>query len=265
MTDVLLEEEIYVTADFAQEMVTNAWAELRKRQSWIEESYALTVDSVWIRRKDDWRAFAAHTFCVLLSLAPFYDWWAKEFGQDYTDQGDLFELLTEESLVFHFIGWTVHRTGWARSNTANLSQIVDSVASCLGEELVHPGLWNQSGAKEMGLDLLCYRGFSDGRVGIPVYLMQCASSGNWKSKLHTPDLNVWNAMITFRNQIQRAFSTPFSFLDEEFARNCVHVKGLFLDRCRLLKDSRAWISQPLTHRIIEWAEPRIEVLLEKSK
>ncbi len=264
VTDVLMEEEIYATEDFARQMVTNAWAELRRRRYWIGESYAFTIDSMWIRRREDWKTFAAHTFCLLLSLAPFYDWWTKEFGPDYTDQGDLFELLTQESLAFHFSGWTVYQTGWTRVNTVGLKQIVSDVASRLGEQLVHLGLWDQPNAKEMGLDLLCYRAFSDGRVGIPVYLMQCASGGNWRIKLHTPDLNVWNDMIRFRNQPQRAFSAPFSFLDNEFTKNCVVVKGLFLDRCRLLKESRTWISQLLADRIIEWAEPRIEVLLEKS-
>jgi len=265
VADVLMEEEIYETEDFARQMVTNAWAELHKRRSWIGESYAFKLDSMWIRRKEDWKSFAAHTFCLLLSLAPSYDWWTGEFGPDYTDQGDMFELLTLESLVFHFSGWTVYQTGWTRVNTAGLQQIVSDVANRLGEELVHPELWDQPTAKEMGLDLLCYRAFSDGRVGIPVYLIQCASGGNWRNKRHTPDLHVWNDMIGFRNQPQRAFSVPFSFSEPEFTRNCVVVKGLFLDRCRLLKGSNNWISRPLADRIIAWAEPRIETLLKRSE
>jgi len=268
IADVLIEEEIYVSEDFAREMVMNAWSELRRRQFWIGEGCAFTLDTEWINLKIRWQDNPAHAFCVLLSLAPYYDWWANEFGPDYTEQGELFELLTKASLEAQFNTWEIYQTGWTRTNTVQLREIVNDVATRLGEQLVHMELWNQSKAKEMGLDLLCYRQFPDRRVGIPVYLTQCASGGNWKAKLKTPDLGVWNDMIRFRSNPQRAFATPFSFLDNVFTQNCVSVKGLLLDRCRLLGAARyteTWLPQSLEDRIIAWAEPRIAILRNKSR
>jgi len=268
IADVLIEEEIYVTEDFAREGVVNAWAELQRRLSWIGNGCAFTMDKRWIRRRAQWRDAPAYTFCILLSLAPSYDWWASEFGRDYTDQGDLFELLTKESLEAQYGStWIVHQTGWTRTNTASLGQVVEKVAACLGEVKGRLELWNDPNAKEMGLDLLWYRPFPDNRVGIPVYLVQCASGANWKPKLHTPNLKVWRSLIQFTTTPQRAFSAPFSFSDKVFAQNCVIVDGVLLDRCRLLGASRyndAWVSPSLRDRLIAWIEPRAEVLLRRS-
>ena len=86
--------------------------------------------------------------------------------------------------------------------------------------------------------------------------------------MHTPDLNVWKDIIRFRSKLVKAFSAPFAFLDDQFTRNCVKVDGLLLDRGRLLNAYRYsddWVSKSLKDRIIAWAEPRIKVLLNKSK
>jgi hypothetical protein len=267
IADVLIEEEIYVTEDFAREMVMNAWAELRRRQYWIGSNCAFTLDNRWIQLRTRWQDVPAHAFCILLSLAPYYDWWMSQFGHDYTEQGELFEQLTKASLEAQFSFWEIHQTGWTRTNASGLRQVVNEVVIRLGEQLAHFEQWDQSSAKEMGLDLLCYRQFPDNRVGIPVYLMQCASGGDWKSKLKTPDLDVWNDMVRFRNCPQRAFAAPFAFTDNLFTQNCVFVKGLLLDRCRLLGASRydeAWVSHPLRDRLIAWAEPRVTALLRRS-
>ena len=269
IVDVLLEEEIYNNQDSAHQMVTNAWIELQNRSRWIGNGCVFIIDNQWLRRKAQWKETPAHIFCILSSLASSYDWWISEFGRDYTEQGELFEQLTKESLEAQFgSNWIIYQTGWTRTNTVRLKEVVNEVIVRLGENPGDIELWDHSNAKEMGLDLLCYKPFPDKRIGIPVYLMQCASGGNWKSKLYTPDLNVWNDLVRFRNQPVKAFSTPFSFLDEQFKQNCVFVKGLLMDRCRLLCASRYnqdWVSETLKGRIIAWADPRVKVLLERSK
>ena len=200
-------------------------------------------------------------------MAPYYDWWVYEFGHDYTEQGELFELVTKASLETQFTGWVVHQTGWTRRNAAGLEQVVNEVTRHLGEQKGRLELWSKSNAKELGLDLLCYRPFPDNRVGIPVYLTQCASGANWKSKLSTPHLGTWRNVIQFTTMPKRAFATPFAFLDREFIQHSTVVDGLLLDRCRLLGASRCnidWVSPDLQDRLLAWAEHRTEVLLERS-
>ena len=81
---------------------------------------------------------------------------------------------------------------------------------------------------------LFYRPFPDNRVGVPVYLMQCASGENWVHKLHEPDLNVWTKIILFAATPSKAIAIPFVLLDKEFKQRCNRVNGMLLDRYRLL-------------------------------
>jgi len=267
IADVLIEEERYRSEDMAREAVRNAWAELGRRLLWIGDGCVFSLDNRRIRRRSQWQDTPAYAFCILLSMAPYYDWWVHEFGHDYTEQGELFELVTQASLEAQFTDWTVYQTGWTRSNAVGLERVVKEVAGRLGEQKGHLELWNEPNAKELGLDLLCYRPFPDSRVGIPVYLAQCASGANWKSKLSAPNLGVWRNVIQFTTMPTRALAAPFALSDREFIHASAAVDGLLLDRCRLLGASQcdaSWLSQELRDRLVAWIEPRTEVLLQRS-
>ena len=164
---------------------------------------------------------------------------------------------TEKNLIIEY------QTGWSRTNTVELADVVDEVVDRLGEMKGQLGSWATKKAKEAGLDLLCYRPFADQRVGVPVYLTQCASGRHWESKLKTPDLELWEKIVVFAAKPRTAFSTPFALLDDEFLRNCNLHNGMLLDRYRVLAAARShdsWVSQPLAERIVNWAEPRIDSL-----
>jgi len=262
--DVLLEGLIYDDQSFAAELVADAWAELQRRETWIRVGPAFSVKHRRIKRMRSWQDNPAHSFCVLLSLSVWYRNWYRQFGRDYTEQGELFELLTKESLEYQFSDWKIHHTGWSRTNTIKLSEVVSDIADRLGEARGQLEPWASPNANEAGLDLVCYRPFPDSRVGIPVYLLQCASGGDWEEKLHTPELKVWTKIIQFAAEPRKAFATPFSFLDDAFTRICNLVDGMLLDRCRLLAACHYrenWVSQSLKDRIIAWAQPRIAALL----
>jgi len=261
--DHLLEEEIYDDQDFAREMVTNVWGELERRQRWLGRGAALRITTRRISRVNDWQAFPGHSFCLLLSLAEWYSSWAQRFGYDYTEQGELFECLTKESLEHQLLGWTIYQTGWSRTHTVKLAEVVDEVANRLGEQVGNLERYAEPAANEAGLDLLCYKPFVDGRVGIPVYLLQCASGRNWEDKLHTPNMKLWTKIVDFVATPRKAFATPFAFTDKEFIRVCNRVDGMLLDRYRLLaayEKGAGWESQELSERIIAWAEPRVAAL-----
>ncbi len=117
-------------------------------------------------------------------------------------------------------GWQVRPTGWSPNRTCTIRHIAEEVALRLGEALGDVELWADEAAKESGLDLLCYRPFADGRVGVPVYLMQCASGRNWREKLHEPDLRLWTKIVQFASAPKKAFSTPFALSDHDFVRAC---------------------------------------------
>lgn len=264
VVDNIIEEEIYEEQDFAWEFVENAWNELERRLSCIGEYAPYQLNGKRLSRCHEWRNRSAYSFCIALLLAKNYPGWASSFGNDYTDQGMLFERLVEESLKNLFPDWSVHSTGWSPNNPVTIKIVANQVSSLLGEHQGNITLWTDECAKEEGLDLFLYRSFSDRRVGIPVYLMQCASGRDWDEKLKTPDLELWEKIILFAAKPRKAFAMPFVLLDDQFRKKCNLVNGLLMDRCRILEANCGdyeWISESLQDDIKGWLEPRIEALL----
>lgn len=264
VVDSLVDNAIYEDQSFAQESVRNGWLELRSRTETCQGGLGYAIDGKRATRSGSWRDYPAHSFCLVASLASVYDWWKEP---DYQEQGEIFELLTKHSFETQFPMWKVFRTGWSRNSTAPFRDIACAVASELCEDTGDLDTWDTKGAKEMGLDLLCYRPFSDRRRGIPVYMMQCASGSNWDTKLQTPDLNVWKSIIQFKNEPLRAFATPFTLPPAEYNKSIVKVKGLFFERGRILTASSFdtnWVPIDLKERIIRWCEPRVGQLIKRA-
>lgn len=268
IVDALCEDHIYDDQDLADEMISNAWMELRRRAKCVGDGAAFLISGRRIKRQyTSWQDTPAHSFCLILSFAKWYKKWAEQFGSDYTEQGALFEELTKEALEKLFSGWNIHPTGWTRTRTNKLPAVVEDVANQLGEAKGKIEPWSSPTANEAGLDLLCYRPFPDNRVGVPVYLLQCASGRDWEGKLHTPNLRIWTKIVEFTTEPKKAFSTPFAFLEDEFRKNSNLVNGLLLDRYRLLSvvgSEGEWLSAGLKAQLISWCEPRVSKLPHRS-
>jgi hypothetical protein len=268
IVDRLVEEEIYKDQDFAWEFILDVWAELRRRRRWVGTDQPLCVTGKSITRTCKWEDSPADAFCMMLTFAKWYPGWASQFGHDYTTQGALFEELTQASLEVQFSGWEIRKTGWSRSNISNLESVVKEVAAKLGEGIGQLQPWTDTKAKEAGLDLLCYRPFPDKRVGIPVYLMQCASgAADFEDKLRMPDLKIWQKLIVFTAYPKKAFATPLALIDDDFKRFCNIVDGMLMDRCRILaagRHKRDWVPQTLSNRITSWMKPRVESLVNSG-
>jgi hypothetical protein len=263
IVDILREKEIYESQDFAWELVSDVLNALRSRTSMMGDGYPFQIDRMRVCRKDDWVSFPAYSFCLTLSIAGSYPDWASSFGRDHGEQGALFESLTAESVTLSLHGWTIHPTGWARTKTQRLNRIVVDIAQRLGEATGDLLRWTRDTAKDAGLDLLIYRPFPDGRVGIPVYLFQCASGDGWKHKLKTPDIRIWTKIIPFAADPKKAFAMPFTLSDADFVRHCNVVDGFLLDRQRLLSPGRAnrdWLTPNLSSRLNNWTRARVGTL-----
>ena len=263
VVDSLCENEIYSKQELAWEMVTNGWRELKRRIGWLGAGSPLTFAGRRLERTLDWKQSPAHAFCLCLSFARWFPNWSSQFGHDYTEQGALFETLTIESLKHHFPDWGIHATGWSKSRTDKLPQVVATVATLLGEPTGQIQRWTKASANEAGLDILCFHTFGDDRAGVQVLLVQCASGKHYEGKLHTPDLRVWKRIVEFTSDPSKAFSTPFALADAEFTRVVNLVNGMLLDRYRLLSPARSkadWLSAQLSNDIIAWLESRVAAL-----
>lgn len=264
VVDVLHQNSVYHDQDLATAQVKDAWIELRRREHCMASGASFKVNGRRIKRAREWTEVPAYSFCLLLSLQAWYKGWAKQFGRDFTQQGEMFERLTKECL--DSFGWTTYRTGWSPGNAATIKQVVKAVAEHLGEPEVQDAidLWIAEHAKEEGLDLVCSDEFPDERGGRPLYFFQCASGANWESKLHTPDPDTWRRIIHFTNIPKRGCAIPFALLAKEFRRKSGRVNGMMLDRYRLLAHAfygqPDWLSEELSQDLLKWLRPRVNKL-----
>jgi hypothetical protein len=270
-TDVqdYLEEQYIYDSDGevrAIEYAEMIWSELRIRAGWLGQNAPFVVETHTVRRTHRWRVAVGHAFCLLLTFAQ-QD--APGIPTDgYVLTGDLFERFSEECLKLH--GWATLRTGWASGlHTPAFRTIVTRVAHELREP-VGPddvvALFEQ--ANEEGLDLVCYSPFPDQRCGIRVYLMQCASGRNWKSKLNTPNPDVWRMLVMFSAIPSRGFCAPIALDGASFSVSARRANGLLIDRYRLLHGGAGLgrnLSPDLRKELVTWAEPKIADLLDAAK
>ena len=264
VADVLFENDIYDQGNADEQassdrIIEDAFSEIGRRSNWLAASSPFQVQGRRIRSQiTAWDQDVPYSFCMTLAMAGYYTDWASPFGNNYNEQGRLFEELTGEALRLY--GWTVLKTGWnGASQPADLERVIVSIAASLGDVTGNVPRWKDPEAKDGGLDLVCYKPFADGRGGKPVFLTQCASGANWIGKLHQPDIELWKKFVDFSGQPQRAFAMPFALSDDDFRRRCLN-QGMFLDRYRLLSVGRnapGWVSDTLKQQITIWLTPRL--------
>jgi hypothetical protein len=263
VADALSELNVYNSQDFALEFLQSVWAEIDRRVGLVGEGVPFRLDGPTLGRTAEWEEVPAYTFLLILSLVPTYTGWRKIFGADYTEQGAIFEALTECSLRALFPMWRTHLTGWSRQN-ATIGELLPELVAEMGEqEGKYVALYAAEQAKDSGVDVILYRPFKDHRPGRPIFLGQCASGANWPSKIKEPDLDIWEKLIDFGQKPARAFFIPFSLPEEDFVPRAVQVTGMLLDRYRLLapmQPENEWIEEAVADRLRDWLRPRVEWL-----
>jgi hypothetical protein len=267
--DQLHDEGIYVSQDFAQQRIDDAWTELKRRQQFLGLLCPFRVEPTRLIRIRKWNAVPAYSFCLMLGLQVAYrDAFTKRFGTDFTEQGALFEELTAEALAL--IGWQIHSTGWSRSASDSIADKVVALATSLGEphRVADVPKWTTERAKDGGLDVVCHLPFTDGRAGRPLFFVQCASGENWKEKRHTPNLKLWDKFLDLATEPRRGISHPFALLTDDFRRECnCDMLSLVLDRHRLSRPAKwvtkQWVSENLAKRLNTWTKSRLVALRSK--
>ncbi len=262
--DTLTDEHIYDDQDKASELLTDVWTEVKRRKKVLGTSYPISCEASKLVRIAPWRESPAYSFCLVLSYSERYPEWRKSFGNNFTEQGLLFEEVTALALRNELSQWTSHTTGWSRTQTQHIIDSVEMVRGLLNEKEGRLDLIpDLNTIKDAGLDLVLWRPFADGRIGFPLYLVQCASGANWEEKRNQPDINLWRTMIEFAAMPKKALAIPYAISDMEFWMSCRRMDGMLLDRLRLLSGGRRspnWITRDVKRRLVAWMRPRIKDL-----
>lgn len=267
IADVLVEENIYRSQDFAKERIADAFQELTRRVRCLGNSCPFLVNGIRVRRTKQWKRVPAYSFCLMLALQVSYRAnFTTMFGVDYTQQGILFEKLTAEALAQ--LGCSTHTTAWSRAATVSISDKVEALATHLGEPSRPDAIarWADDDAKDGGLDVVCHLPFADKWGGRPLYYIQCASGENWKEKRNTPNIALWDKLLDLATRPVRGMSIPFVLLADDFRRAVnFDLLSLFLDRHRIAAPVEGikvnWVSRPLQAELNQWTESRLAALL----
>jgi hypothetical protein len=261
IVDSLCENNVYDEQDFAKQHVDNAFRELTRRASCLDNAGSYEVQHLRLRRRKRWDEVPAYSFCLMLSLRVLYRSRFRQFG-NYTDQGLLFERLTAESLGR--LGWVAHSTAWSRQATDGFRKRVEDLATHLGEACLAHQLdkWADEHAKDGGLDIVCHLPFPDRWSGRPLLYVQCASGEDWKDKRATPNLSLWQKLLDTATHPRRGIAIPFALLNDDFRRAANYDDlSLLLDRHRLCAPQSGieedWLSPGLAADLNAWTGARI--------
>ena len=267
--DILHEQGFYPKLDgdesggLCADFLAAVWGELERRAALLGAVACFAVEGMRVRRTLTWKEAIPSAFLLLLSCAPYYPALRRLNRGQYVDQGEMFEEFCCHSL--NGDGWRAARTGWSsRTGAKKLAATVAAVADALDEGHVNDAeVALDRHENEAGCDLVCYRPYREQWTGRPVVLLQCASGDNFETKLATPSIDRWRDYIAFSTIPLRGFCTPQAFQRHDFRRHCGKVKGLLLDRYRLLEPfayANAHLPVPLAKRLTSWLRPRLNAL-----
>ncbi|MBT9136332.1 MAG: hypothetical protein DDT34_01406 [Firmicutes bacterium] len=269
ITDLLIEHEVYREQDFADEVVGIAWGILRRRYRALGSPLGFHVSGTRIKKTAAWTAHPSYAFCMMLACSTYLYPAAMFRHRAVNTQGELFERLSVESLVEMLPGWKVEPIGWTPTNPTKLKGSIDGIIANLREVAgAEKDMHVTAHSNEIGLDILAFLAFDDPSAALPVLMVQCASGDDWKRKRKTPDLAIWEKVISFISKPTKGFVMPYAFAEPgDFRKEATSVQGVFFDRYRLLAPSptkRAWVSATLNSDLVSYVSARVPHLPEAT-
>ncbi len=264
IVDVLLDSQVLYedSQELAEEITQIGWdvVEMRKRCGCIPES--LVTSQSLVKDTSNWDKWPVRSFLILLSLTTLYPEWAS-IDRNSTKQGDLFESVVEESCPALLPDWEVYRSGWSPENPINFDSMVKDI--CVRLNTNGPGNIKEltsSNVKDAGLDIVCYRNYSDLNEAFPVILLQCASGKNRKQKIYEPSAKLWGKLLNTAITPSTGMALPF-VIDREGIKKIAEGNNIIFDRSRILStmtERNIKLSDGLSSRLIKWMEQKIENL-----
>jgi len=262
VVDILIEQQICPdwAQDLAHEIAGDGWNELRQRKEWGGLPGSFEIAENRVKDDADWYDHPIRSFLLLLSLFRIFPDWARE-NPDYVNQGNLFEEVVEAICPALLPGWDVFRAGWSPDNAKDVPAIVAELCQRIhvigALDLTE---WSAPGAKDAGLDIVCYRKFADHREALPVYFLQCASGKNWRDKLDTPNPQQWQKFMNSAVPPSTGIAAPFIIQTRELKIAALIGQIAIFDRLRLLSAADCHsvkLSGELEDRLVQWMCPRI--------
>jgi hypothetical protein len=202
----------------------DTWRELEMRSALCGQNWCLSLGSVLRpRRSAPKRHLLLHYFCCALSLGESIDQTGRTLFEYCV--ADVAEAISRTASI---------RIGFPRGADMPVP-LNEAVALYCGRsrELLHANPMPATD-KDLGLDVVTWLGFSDGRGGYLHFLGQCATGADWKEKLVDLSLPKWRDHMNWAVEPVRFVALPRVVSGQELRRVSLQG-GLVIDRPRILE------------------------------
>jgi hypothetical protein len=211
--------------------------ELRDRIKAAGGAYPFALQHTTLQFTGSTAASAPYLFCLFVSSFP----WFSEGGikKEEKDRARrLFEQLACVAAQNYVGGESLHFGSPRVSLPSAFNEAVDELCRRIGEGNGYKPQPSLS-RKDDGLDVVAWKHFRDGRAGKLILLGQCATGGDWESKLRdlTADAFCKDWMTEPpTSRLLSAFFIPHRVPDAEW-RYVSNRAGIVFDRCRIAHSS----------------------------
>lgn len=167
--------------------IADAGKELERRSAALGDGYPFTFDGTILTASNSWaQKAAAYVFLLLLSV------------QGLPGKGNgrrLFEEVVTAALARYLAGESL-RFGFPHREPvpSHPNEAIDYLAQQIGQPRLSTRKVRHS-EKDMGVDAVAWKSFSDSRQTKVVLLANCSTGADWSSKLGEISMDKWKRMI----------------------------------------------------------------------
>ena len=235
----------------SERLISQVVREFERRESNAGNGYPFRCDGVFLELRSDVTRWNPYVFCLMVC------------DRDFWVSGDrsprIFEHVASAALGSYLQGNAV-RFGSPRDTLpSDIEEALRELSCLTGDPLTVDGFPRESTDKDLNLDVVGWRDFTDYQASKILVYMQCATGENWVGKRNELDLGtagVWSHTMRWTVPPVKALAIPYVVNPvDEWKR--VTPGLLFFDRlriCSLLSTSKA-----STENVdwSEWCETRV--------
>ena len=205
--------------------------EFERRSTAIGDGYPFTFDGTVLTASRAWAEEAvAYVFLLLMSADGLP---GRRHGPRF------FEELVTAALGRYLVGESL-RFGFPHREPvpSHPDKAVNYLAHQINQPRIHTRKirWRE---KDMGVDAVAWKLFSDRKRSKIVLLANCSTGANWKSKLGELSIDKWRRMIDFGSDPVRVFAVPWTPDPEDWAE-ITDYGHIVLDRTRAASLLPGW-------------------------
>ena len=189
------------TSDEAsQSLVAEAVREIQRRIEDGGKGYPFRIKGEMIELRPGVHRMTPYAFCLMVCDRDYYT------GSDPAPR--MFESVASTALQT-YLGGDSFRFGFPREDPdRSIKTALESLEQRTGDPL-SPTYPVKATDKDLGLDVVGWKDFLDGRASKILVYMQCATGEDWPGKRGDLDLDIWNQLVAWTTSPIKAMAIPY--------------------------------------------------------